>query len=79
MSDLVSIIVPVYNVKAYIADTIESVKAQTYTDWELLLLEDGSTDGTRAYLEAYLKEQTDERIKYHPLPKNMGAAAARHY
>jgi len=79
MSDLVSIIVPVYNVKAYIADTIESVKAQTYTDWELLLLEDGSTDGTRAYLEGYLKEQTDERIKYHPLPKNMGAAAARNY
>ncbi len=79
MSDLVSIIVPVYNVKAYIANTVESVLAQTYTNWELLLIEDGSTDGTGAFLEQYLQELADSRIKYHVLPQNIGAAAARNY
>ena len=79
MSDLVSIIVPVYNVKAYIAKTIESVAAQTYTNWELLLIEDGSTDGTREFLEQYLQEHADARIKYHAIPENIGAAAARNY
>ena len=79
MSDLVSIIVPVYNVKAYIAATIESVTAQTYTNWELILIEDGSTDGTKEFLERYLKEHADDRIQYHVLPENIGAAAARNY
>ena len=79
MSDLVSIIVPVYNVKAYIAATIESVTAQTYTNWELILIEDGSTDGTKEFLEQYLKEHADDRIQYHVLPEKVGAAAARNY
>ncbi len=79
MSDLVSIIVPVYQVKAYISDTVESVLAQTYTNWELLLIEDGSTDGTREFLEQYLQERGDDRIKLHVLSHNIGAAAARNY
>ncbi len=79
MSDLVSIVVPVYNVKAYIVDTIKSVQAQTYTNWELLLIEDGSTDGTREFLAAYLEKYPDERIVYKPLPENIGAALARNY
>lgn len=79
MKELVSIIVPVYNVKSYIAATIESVLAQTYTDWELLLIEDGSTDGTKEFVEQYLKEQADDRIKFHIIPQNIGAAAARNY
>lgn len=79
MNDLVSIIVPVYNVKAFIVKTIESVKAQSYTNWELLLLEDGSTDGTKAFLEEYLQKCPDERIRYVALPENMGAAAARNH
>lgn len=79
MKELVSIIVPVYNVKSYIAATIESVQAQTYTDWELLLIEDGSTDGTKEFVEQYLKERADDRIKFHIIPQNIGAAAARNY
>lgn len=79
MKELVSIIVPVYNVKSYIVATIESVLAQTYTNWELLLIEDGSTDGTKELVEAYLRELSDDRIKFHIIPENIGAAAARNY
>lgn len=77
MNDLVSIIVPVYNVKKYIIATIESVKAQTYEHWELLLIEDGSTDGTKELIETYLQEQADDRIVFHAVPENVGAAEAR--
>lgn len=79
MKDLVSIIVPVYNVRNYIKATIESVLAQTYTNWELILLEDGSTDGTKEFVQEYLEEAPDERIKFHIIPENIGAAAARNY
>lgn len=79
MNDLVSIIVPVYNVKKYIVATIESVLAQTYTNWELLLIEDGSTDGTKELIEQYLQEHPDNRICFHIIEENIGAAAARNY
>ncbi len=79
MKELVSIIVPVYNVRNFIVATIESVLAQTYTNWELLLIENGSTDGTREFLEQYLQEHPDERIKCHMMGTNAGAAAARNY
>ena len=46
MDGLISVIVPVYNVEKYIVETMECVEAQTYGDWELLLVEDGSSDGT---------------------------------
>ena len=46
MDGLVSIIVPVYNAENYIRETISCVAAQTYGDWELLLVEDGSADDT---------------------------------
>lgn len=78
MEHKVSIIVPVYNAQKYIEETIRSVKAQTYENWELLLVEDGSTDDTAKVLEAYLEKEPDERI--HILPKeNGGAARARNY
>ena len=73
----VSIIVPVYNVKNYIAETMDCVRAQTYTQWELLLVEDGSTDGTKQIVLDYLKETADERIRLIEQPVNGGAAKAR--
>lgn len=76
---LVSIIVPVYNVKKYIVATIESVRSQTYENWELLLVEDGSTDGTVQVVEDYLEQVGDERIRLLCLPENIGAAGARNY
>ena len=73
----VSVIIPVYNVKDYIRDTVDSVLTQTWQDWELLRVEDGSTDGTRELLETYLERIRDERIRLICLPENGGAANAR--
>jgi len=75
MSKTVSIIVPVYNAKRCIADTIMSVKEQIYSDWELFLVDDGSTDGSVDIMKQY---QSD---KIHVVTKKpgKGAAAARNY
>lgn len=76
MEAKVSIIIPVYNAKKYIRETVDSVRKQAYQNWELLLVEDGSTDGTAAFLEELLKELSDERIRL-IAQKNAGAAKAR--
>lgn len=74
---LVSIIVPVYNVQKYIVETMDCVRAQTYSNWELLLVEDCSTDETVRVIEAYLQSTADERIRLIRQPANGGAAKAR--
>lgn len=74
---LVSIIVPVYNVEKFIVETMECVRAQSYDNWELLLVEDVSTDGTKEVIETYLHEKPDERIHLICQPENKGAAHAR--
>ena len=53
MNPLVSVILPVYNREEFVARAIESVFAQTYPHWELLVVDDGSQDGTRAVVESY--------------------------
>lgn len=53
MGPLVSIVMPTYNAEPFIADAINSVLAQTYPNWELLIVNDGSTDGTAAVIERY--------------------------
>lgn len=77
MDELISIIVPVYNVEKYIAETIACVEAQTYRAWELLLVEDASADDTASIIERYIEEQKDARIRLIRQPSNMGAARAR--
>ena len=77
MDKLVSIIVPVYNVEGFISETMESVVNQTYPCWELLLVEDGSGDGTAAVIEEYVSQRKEERIRLIRQPSNMGAARAR--
>lgn len=74
-SDLVSIVMPSYNCERFIAQTIDSVLAQTYPNWELLVTDDCSSDGTCRIVEGYLK--IDARIRLFRLPKNSGAAVAR--
>ncbi len=74
---LVSVIVPVYNAEKYIAETIDSVREQTYGDWELLLVEDCSTDGTFPKLQEYMRRAGDVRIRLIRQPANQGAATAR--
>lgn len=74
---LVSIIVPVYNVKKYITETMECVRKQTYEAWELLLVDDCSSDGTTELMRQYLDEVQDERIRVIQQSVNGGAARAR--
>lgn len=72
-TDLVSIIMPSYNTAPYIKETIQSVLNQTYTNWELIIVDDCSTDNT----DEVLSEIHDERIKYFKNEKNSGAAVSR--
>ncbi len=74
-NELVSIITPCYNCAKYISQMIESVQAQTYTNWELLITDDCSTDNSREIVEAYAKK--DPRVRYFKLEKNSGAGIAR--
>lgn len=80
MSELVSIIVPVYKAGTYIEETIASVVAQTYADWELLLVDDASPDDTCDVITRVLAAQTPAvQARIHLLRKerNEGAAKAR--
>ena len=70
---LVSIIMPSWNTGAFIAETIQSVIEQTYTNWELLIVDDCSTDNTDEVVESF----QDKRIKYFHNNKNLGAALTR--
>ncbi len=72
---LVSIITPTYNCAKFIGRTIDSVLAQTYTNWEMVIVDDRSTDDTKEIVDAYMAK--DPRIKYHILKANSGAAVAR--
>lgn len=60
---LVSIVMPAYNAEKYIAESIDSVLSQTYINWELLVIDDGSTDRTKEIVESYTEK--DHRIFYH--------------
>ncbi|MDE6975364.1 MAG: glycosyltransferase [Lachnospiraceae bacterium] len=73
---LISIIVPVYNAGAYIRETISMVAAQTYGNWELLLVDDGSKDDSREKIRESM-ESGDARIRLIEKQKNEGAARAR--
>ena len=74
MSDLVSIIMPSYNTGKFIRETIESVLAQTYANWELIIVDDCSTDNTDEVVKDYL---SDDRIHYIKNDRNSGAAVSR--
>ena len=72
---MISIVIPVYNADRFLRETIDSVLAQTYTDWELIPVDDCSSDESRKILAEY--ERTDSRIRPVYLDSNVGAAAAR--
>ena len=73
----VSIVLPTYNRAAVISKSIDCILEQTYTDFELIIADDCSTDGTKDILTPYLAH--DPRIRYVRLPQNSGAAAARNF
>lgn len=69
MSKLISIVLPVYNGEKYLRESIESVLAQTYTNWELLILDDCSSDTSPVIAKEYAKR--DPRIRYYRNEKNL--------
>lgn len=74
MKELVSVIMPSYNTANFISETIESVLAQTYTNWELIIVDDCSSDNTDEVVERFL---SDGRVRYLKNEKNSGAAVSR--
>ncbi len=79
MNSLVSIIIPTFNRAHLIGETLDSVLAQTYKNWECIVVDDGSTDNTDVVLANYIRN--DNRFQYHHRPKNRlpGGNAARNY
>ena len=68
-----SIIVPVYNVKPYLRECVDSILMQTYKDYEIILIDDGSTDGAETLCDEYAKQENIICIHQ----KNQGLSAAR--
>ncbi|MET0944469.1 MAG: glycosyltransferase family 2 protein [Flavobacterium sp.] len=75
MSELVSIITPTYNAEKFITETLKSVQNQTYQNWEMILVDDASTDKTIKIISDFAEK--DSRIKLFKLEKNSGNGFAR--
>lgn len=73
--ELCSVIMPAYNSEKYIDEAIESVIRQTYKNWELIIVNDASTDDTEKIIKSY--QEKDKRIKLISLSENQGVANAR--
>jgi len=72
---IVSIIIPTFNRAGMIHRAIESIKLQTFNDWELIVVDDASTDSTEEIIQTYMRD--DQRIRYIKHEKNQGGSAAR--
>jgi teichuronic acid biosynthesis glycosyltransferase TuaG len=75
LDELVSIIMPAYNAEKYLGESIKSVLRQTWTNWQLIIIDDGSTDNTENISRFY--EKFDSRIIYYKNDSNVGVAEAR--
>lgn len=75
---LVSVIIPFFNREKFLGEAVESVLGQTATDWELILVDDGSTDHSRRIAEEFVRRHPEKiRVAAHPDGRNRGASAAR--
>ena len=74
---LVSIVMPLYNCERYVEDSIKSVMEQTYSNWELIIVDDYSTD--QSYILAQSLSENDTRIKLHQMQTNSGVAKVRNH
>lgn len=75
MAELISVIVPVYNVAPYLEECFASLLVQTYAPFEVVVVEDGSTDGSREMVQEFARR--DERVRVVEHARNRGLAAAR--
>ncbi|MFV8358067.1 glycosyltransferase family 2 protein, partial [Flavobacterium sp. XS1P32] len=76
MKSLVSVIIPCYNQDQFLAETLQSVFDQTYSNWECIIVNDGSTDNSESIILDWV--QRDKRFQYCKT-KNSGVSAARNY
>ena len=79
MTSLISIIIPTYNRAHLIGETLDSIIAQTYNNWECIIVDDGSTDNTAEFMSKYIDK--DNRFQYHKRPKERikGANSCRNF
>jgi glycosyltransferase involved in cell wall biosynthesis len=77
MQPLVSIVTPIFNKEKVIEETIQSVLSQSYNNWELLLVNDASSDSSSNLVKKFVEQ--DKRIKYYEFSTNKGAAEARNH
>lgn len=76
---LVSIIIPTYNRAHLIGETLDSVLEQTYTNWECIVVDDGSTDDTLAIIQKYIEKDRRFSFFFRPETKPKGASSSRNY
>lgn len=76
MSACVSVIIPVYNSKQYLSRCVDSILSQSYTDFELLLVDDGSTDGSGSVCDKYAAKDSRVRVLH---KENGGVSSARNF
>ena len=76
VESLISIVVPVYNKELYLSEAIKSVQAQSYTNWELWLIDDGSTDSSGVICDAFKREDARIHVEH---TSNRGVSAARNH
>lgn len=76
---MVSIIIPIYNRAHLIEETINSIIAQSYTDWECIIIDDGSTDNTVKRLKALIKNDNRFRLFERPKTSTKGPSSCRNY
>jgi glycosyltransferase involved in cell wall biosynthesis len=76
---LISIIIPVYNREQHISETLDSVRSQTYTNWECIIVDDGSSDNTEAIVNTFT--QSDNRFNFYKRSgvEKKGASSCRNY
>lgn len=79
MTPLVSIVIPTYNRAHLITETLDSILGQTYSNWECIIVDDGSIDNTQELVEGYVEK--DERFKFlhRPVTKPKGPSSSRNY
>ena len=77
MEDLISIITPSFNSEKFISDTIQSVQKQSYLNWEMIIVDDFSTDKTAEIIQKFILK--DNRVKLFTLDKNCGTGFARNF